>query len=101
MLDKTQAVAAAHKSWSTAQKELAQSYEQASHNGLERVNSEVELWSALAVKLTATRSIPEAMDAYHECAVKQMKMTIEDGQRLLVDCQKIAQIFARAWSRAF
>ena len=48
--------------------------------------------------LPATRSISEAMDAYHECLVKQMKMTVEDGQRLIVDYQKIVQIFARAWS---
>ena len=50
------------------------------------------------MKLTATRCITEAMDAYHECLVKQMKMTVEDGQRLIVDYQKIVQILARAWS---
>jgi len=96
MLDKTDA--APHKSWATGQKELAQAYEQVSSDWLERVNSEAELWSGLAVKLTATRSIPEAMDAYHECLVKQMKMTVEDGQRLIVDYQKIVQILGRAWS---
>ena len=46
------------------QKELLETYEQASHAWLDRVRSEVELWSRLGAKLTATRSVPEAMEAY-------------------------------------
>ena len=43
------------------QKELLETYEQASRAWLDRVRSEVELWSRLGAKLTATRSVPEAM----------------------------------------
>ena len=39
-------------------------YEQSSRAWLDRVKSEMELWSGLATKLTGTRSVPEAMEAY-------------------------------------
>ena len=42
------------------------------------VQSEVALWSELATKLTATRSIP-----YSKCVSQWMQMMAEDGQRLL------------------
>jgi Phasin protein len=73
------------------QKELLDSYEQASRAWLARVKSEVDLWSALAAKLSTTRSVPEALNAYQECAAQRMQMAAEDGQRLLAECQKITQ----------
>jgi hypothetical protein len=47
--------------------------------------SELALWSDLAKKLVATRSVPEALEAYGECVSAQMKMTAEDGQHLFND----------------
>ena len=73
------------------QKELLEAYEQASRAWLARVQSEVALWSELATKLTATRSIPEALEAYSKCVSQRMQMTAEDGQRLFNDCQQITQ----------
>jgi len=49
------------------QKELLETYEQASHAWLDRVRLEAKLWSRLASKLTMSRSVPEVMDAYQKC----------------------------------
>ena len=53
------------------QKELLEAYEQASRAWLARVQSEVALWSELATKLTATRSVPESFEAYTKCVTKR------------------------------
>jgi len=73
------------------QKELLEAYEQASRAWLARVQSEVALWSELATKLTATRSVPEALEAYTKCVSQRMQMTAEHGQRVFKDCQQITQ----------
>src|SRR5262249_39576548 len=73
------------------QKELLETYEQASRAWLDRVRPEVELWSRLGEKLTATRSVPEAMDAYQNCVGARMHMAAEAGQRLFNACQNIKQ----------
>src|SRR5579864_2257683 len=59
------------------QKELLEAYEQTSRAWLARVQSEVALWSELATKLTATRSAPEALEAYSKCVSKRMQMTAD------------------------
>jgi hypothetical protein len=71
------------------QKEIVDVYEQASRAWLVRVKSEVDLWSDLAGKLTASHSFPEAMNAYQQCLTNRMQMAAEDGRRLYEDCQKI------------
>jgi Phasin protein len=83
------------------QKELLDSYEQASRAWLARVKSEVDLWSALAAKLSTTRSVPEALSAYQECMAQRMQMAAEDGQRMLTDCQKITQQLTRSLSNGW
>jgi hypothetical protein len=83
------------------QKELLDSYEQASRAWLARVKSEVDLWSALAAKLSTTRSVPEALSAYQECVAQRMQMAAQDGQRLLEDCQKITQQLTRSMSNGW
>jgi hypothetical protein len=55
------------------------------------VQSDVALWSELATKLTATRTVPEALEAYSKCVSQRTQMTAEDGQRLFNDCQQITQ----------
>jgi Phasin protein len=76
------------------QKELLGTYEQASRAWLDRAKSEVELWSRLGAKLTATRSAPEAMEAYQKCFEERMQMAAEDGKRLFDECQNITQKIA-------
>jgi hypothetical protein len=80
------------------QKELLDSYLQASQAWFARVQSEVNLWSDLAAKLTATRSIPEALEAYTKCVSQQVQMTAEDGQRLINDYQQIAKKIGNSFS---
>ena len=83
------------------QKELLEAYEQASRVWLARVQSEVALWSELATKLTATRSVPEVFEAYTKCVTKRMQMTAEDGQRLFNDCQQITQKITKSLTKGW
>jgi hypothetical protein len=78
------------------QKELIDTYEQASRAWLKRVNSEIALWSELVTKLSATRSIPEALEIYQKCAAQRLQMAVEDGQRLSDECQRITQKITQA-----
>ena len=73
------------------QKELLETYEKMSHAWLARVQSEVAMWSELATKLTATRSVPEALETYSKCVSKRMQMAAEDGRRLFEEGQQITQ----------
>jgi hypothetical protein len=75
------------------QKELMDAYEQASRAWLSRVKSEADLWSELAAKLTATRSVPEAMEAYQSFIAQRMQMAAEDGRRQSEDAQAMIQRF--------
>jgi hypothetical protein len=78
------------------QNELLETYEQASRAWLARVKSEVDLWSELAKKLTATRSVPEAMQSYQECVSKRMQMAAEDVRRLSEECEKVMHKVTRS-----
>jgi hypothetical protein len=83
------------------QKELLDAYEQASRVWLARVQSEVDLWSNLANRLTATRSAPEALEAYQECVAKRMQMAADDGRRLFEECQNVTQKITRSLSNGW
>jgi hypothetical protein len=90
----------------TWQKEMLEACEQFNRawlarvqSRLARVQSEVALWSELATKLTATRSVPEALEAYTKWAARQMQMTAEDGQRLLNSYQEITQRVTKSVTR--
>lgn len=80
------------------QKELLDAYEQASRVWLARVKSEVDLWAELAAKLSATRSVPEALDACQTCVAQRIKMAADDGRRLSEDGQKIVSTVTRSLS---
>jgi hypothetical protein len=77
------------------QKELLDAFEQANRAWLARVKSEVDLWSGLATKLAATRSLPEALGTYQECVTQRMQMAAEDGRRMSDECQKFLQKFTQ------
>ena len=81
-----------------AQKELLETYEEASHEWISRARSEIDLWSDFAAKLAASRSIPSAMDTFQECVAKRIKMASSDGQQLLADGNKFVQTFTRSLS---
>ena len=80
------------------QKELLDSYEQASRAWLARVKSEVELWSELAEKLGKTQSLPEALGAYQQCVAQRVQMAAEDGRRLFEEYQTLMQKMTRPLS---
>jgi predicted nucleic acid-binding Zn-ribbon protein len=86
------------------QKDVLEAYEEASRAWLARVQSEVELWSQLAAKMTATRSIPEALSAYQETVAQRMQMAAEDGKRLSDDCremmEKLTSTLSKGWPAA-
>ena len=83
------------------QKELLDTYEQASRMWLARVKSEADLWSELGAKLAATRSAPEAMEAHRQCIAQRMQMAAEDGRRLFDDCQRIVTKVNRSLSNGW
>ncbi len=83
------------------QKELLDAYEQASRAWIARVQSEVDLWSQLAAKLAATRSIPEALGAYQESVSQRMQMAAEDGKRLSEDCKEIMGKITKSMSHGW
>ncbi|HEY1362907.1 MAG TPA: phasin family protein [Xanthobacteraceae bacterium] len=85
----------------TMQKELLEAYEQASRSWLARVKSEVDLWSELATTMAATRSAPEAIDAYQKCVAQRMQMAADDGRRLFEDSQRIIQKITRSFSNGW
>lgn len=80
----------------TTQKEFFEAYEQMGRAWVARVQSEVDLWTTLATKLAATRSVPEAMGAFQECASQRMRMIAEDGQRLSGQCQEMVSKITRS-----
>jgi hypothetical protein len=73
------------------QTEPLEDWQQARRHWLDRMQSEMGLWGELGSKLATTRSAREAFDAYAKCVAQQMKMTAEDGQRLLKDFQYVTQ----------
>ncbi len=85
---------------SNIQNELVDAYEQAGRAWHERVKSEVDFWSELGAKLTATHSLPEAMSAYQQCMTHRMQMAAEDGRRWYEDCQKLTHKLTESLSHA-
>jgi len=71
------------------QQELLAAYDQASRAWLARVRSEVDLWSDLASKLLATRSVPEAETAYQKAVAQRLKTAAGDGRHLADECREI------------
>jgi uncharacterized protein YaeQ len=89
------------KAAAALQKELLDTYEQANRAWFTRVQSEAALWTELAAKLMATRSASEAVEAYTKCVSQQVQMTVEDGQRLVSDCQQITQKITKSLSNGW
>jgi hypothetical protein len=80
------------------QKELMEASEEAGRVWTERARTELELWSELGKKLTATHSVPEAVQIYQESLTRRMQMAAEDSQKFAADWQKLAQRVARTMS---
>ena len=77
------------------QSELFETLQQTNRHWLERVQSEAALSSRLATKLTATRSVSEAMATCEELASCQIEMIAEDSKLLVADTQRFMETGAR------
>ena len=73
------------------QKELVEKFQEMNRQWFDRAQAEANLASELASKLTAARSIPDAMAAYQEWASRRFEMMAEDGKHLLADTQKFME----------
>jgi len=77
------------------QKELLEACDQASRAWLDRLKSEMDLWTELATKLSSTRSLPDALGTYQQCVTQRMQMAAEDGRRMSDEYQRFLQKFTR------
>jgi phasin protein len=78
------------------QKAVLDSYEQASRAWLDRLQSEITLWSDLANRLGTSHSVPEALETYTKCVSQRMQMAADDGRRLFDESQQITQKIAKS-----
>jgi hypothetical protein len=78
------------------QKTILESCEHASRTWIDRMQSEISLWSDLASKLSNTKSVPEAFEAYTKCMSQRIQMAADDGRKLVEEAQQITQKFAQS-----
>jgi Phasin protein len=78
------------------QKTIMESCEQASRTWIDRMQSEISLWSDLANKLSSTKSVPEAFETYTKCMSQRIQMAADDGRKLVEEAQHITQRFAQS-----
>ncbi len=74
-----------------AQTELLEKLQELNRQWFDRMQSEANLTFEFASKLTAARSIPDAMTACQEWANRRVEMMAEDREHLLSDCQKFTE----------
>lgn len=70
------------------QKEVSEFVEQANADWLARMALEQELASELASKLSAAKSLPDAVKAYQEWMGRRLETMTKDSQRFFADSQK-------------
>lgn len=59
-----------------------------------RAKTESELATALAGRLAAARSVPDAAAAWQECLQRQMQLNAEDARRLVEQNQRFMRVGA-------
>lgn len=77
--------------FATAQSELVGKLQESNRQWLDRFRAEATLTSELASKLTAARSLPDAMTACQEWGSRRFEMMAEDTRHLADDAQKFMQ----------
>jgi len=81
-----------------AQTELLGRLQERNRQWLDRLQQEANLASEFASKLTAARSIPDAMTACQEWTSWWFEMMAEDGKHLLADTEQFMETGARLMS---
>lgn len=82
------------------QSELLDKLQATNRQWFDRAQQEANLASEFATKLTATRSIPEAMALYQEWASRHFAMLAEDGKHILADAQEFMAAGARVFANS-
>jgi hypothetical protein len=80
------------------QKGLFDEIQEINRHLLDRTKSETDLTAELVNKLTAARSVPEALTAWQQWASRQMEMAAEDSQWTLSNSFKLMEAGARLFS---
>src|SRR5262245_11674380 len=80
------------------QTKLFENLQETNRHWLECVQSEAALASKFATRLTATRSIPDAMTTCQEWTIRQIEMMAEDSKLLVADTQRFMETGARLLS---
>lgn len=78
-----------------AQSEALDNFQEMNQQWLDRIQAEASLASELASKLTAARSVPDAITAYQNWGSRRFEMMAEDTKHLWDDTQKFMQVSAR------
>jgi hypothetical protein len=82
-----------------SQTELLSKVEETNRQWLDRMQSEASAVCEFASKLTAARSVPDAMTACKEWSTRYLEMMADDRKHLLADCQMFAETGARLLSK--
>jgi hypothetical protein len=84
-----------------AQTELFDVLQETNREWLDRIQSEATLASEFASKLTAARSIPDAMTTCQDWTSRRFELMAEDSKHLLANTQKFIETGARLWSNGW
>src|SRR5262249_35250237 len=79
----------------TAQTELFEELQEANRHWLDRFQSEANLASEYASKLSSARTIPDAMAVSRDWATRYFQMLAEDGKHFADDTRKFMETGAR------
>jgi len=86
------------------QRDVSKYMQVVSQSWLAHMQSEADLASRYATKLTATHSIPETASVCQEWTNRRMELFTEDSKRFLAETQKLVESGIRAlasgWSAA-
>ncbi len=83
------------------QVELFNALQKINQGWADRAKTEADLASEFVTKLTAMRSIPDAITVSQELANRRMEMLAEDGRHLMSDGQKVMEVGARFLSNGW
>jgi hypothetical protein len=83
------------------QTEFLDELQETNRHWLDRIQSEANLASEFASKLSATRSMPDAMAVSRDWATQYFAMLAEDGRHLADDTRKFMERGARMLSGGF
>jgi hypothetical protein len=85
--------------FANTQTELLDKLKETNGQWFDRVQSEANLTSEFGAKLTAARSLPDAMTACQEWASRRFEMMAEDRKHLLADYQMFSETGVRLLSK--